>query len=93
MEVEQPTKRCVALPPATGYSRLCRFRPVRLLKMNAGQLFVPQLSWLVQSGQQYASCGYAASGSWNLFNTGILNQLTAGDTLVVQERAIALLKK
>lgn len=93
MEAEQPTKRCVALPPVTGYSRQCRFRPVRLLKIDAGQLVIPQLSWLVQSGQQYNSCGYAASGSWNLFNTGILNQLMAGDTLVVQQRTIALLKK
>lgn len=93
LEMEQPVKRCVALSLASGYSRQCRFRPIRLLKIDAGRLLVPQLSWLVQSGTQYTSCGYTASGAWNLFNAGMLGQLAAGDTLVVQERTIALVKK
>ncbi|MBF9143377.1 hypothetical protein [Hymenobacter properus] len=93
MEKEQPVKRCVPMSLATGYSRQCKFRPVRLLKINAGQLFIPQLSWLVQSGPLYNSCGYTASGSWNLFNAGIPGQMVAGDTVVVQERTIALVKK
>jgi len=94
MQAELPVKRCVPLSMATGYSRQCRFRPVRVLKIDAGQLFIPQLSWLVQSGQTpYGTCGFASSGAWNVFNTGVLSQLTAGDTIVVQERTIALLKK
>ncbi|MBF9222094.1 hypothetical protein [Hymenobacter ruricola] len=94
MEKELPVKRCVAVPIATGFSQQCKFRPIRLLKIDAGQLAIPQLGWLAQSGQPLAgTCGRAAGGAWNVFNTAVLNQLTAGDTLVVQERTIALTKK
>jgi hypothetical protein len=94
MEVESQAKRCVNVSIATGYSQLCKFRPIQVIKINAGQLYIPRLSWLIQSGNvRNSGCGRAASGSSNLFNTGVLNQLVAGDTLVVQERTIALLKK
>lgn len=94
MEVESPVKRCVRVSAATGYSQLCKFRPIQVIRINAGQLLLPRLSWLIQSGNSRSSaCGRAASGASNLFNTGILNQLVVGDTLLMQERTIALIKK
>jgi hypothetical protein len=94
MDAVLPNKRCTALPPVTGYSRLCRFRPIQVLRIDAGHLAVPQLSWLVYSSPSpNNSCGVSMSGAWNLFNKALLSQLAAGDTLVVQERTIALTKK
>lgn len=94
MEVASPVKRCVNVSLATGYSQLCKFRPIQVVKIDAGQLYIPRLSWLIQSGNQRTSgCGRATGGASNLFNPAVLNQLVAGDTLVVQERTIALIKK
>lgn len=94
MEVAAPVKRCVNVSMATGYSQLCTFRPIQLVKIDAGQLYIPRLSWLIQSGNLRSSgCGLATGGAANLFNPAVLNQLAAGDTLVVQERTIALVKK
>ncbi len=95
MEVEQPVKRCVAVPMTSGtFEKICRFRPIRLLQIDAGNLYIPQLSWIVQSGNPQTSiCGLSYGGQWNLLNPAVLNQLAAGDTLVVQERRIALVRK
>lgn len=86
--------RCVRLPPASGYSGYCFVRPMRVVTIRDGKLFAPQLSWLVQAnvGRSNA-CGYVASREWNTFDPAVLNQLVAGDTIVVQEREIALLKQ
>lgn len=93
-EVASPVKRCVNVSMATGYSQLCTFRPIQVVKIDAGQLYIPRLSWLIQSGNpRNSGCGLATGGSANLFNPAVLNQLAAGDTLVVQERTIALIKK
>lgn len=89
-----PGKRCRSLPPFTGYSSYCMIRPVRVITIKNGNLFIPQFTWLVKTGQPSQSiCGLAYSKEWNTFNPAILNQLVAGDTIVVQEREIPLLKK
>ena len=90
---ENPVKRCVNVSQATGYSQYCKYRPVQVVGINAGQLYIPVLSWSLKASSTYSYCGWASYGSWNLFNKAALNQLVAGDTLVVQERSIALNKK
>ena len=80
--------QCVALSPATGYSQHCRINPIRLVGVRDGQLFIPYLSWCLRIG----TCSFAQGGEWNTFNPAILSRLAAGDTLVVQEREIALQK-
>ena len=82
-----PTQ-CTALNPATGYSQYCRINPIRLVGVRDGQPFIPYLSWCLRIG----TCSFAQGGEWNTFNPAILSRLVAGDTLVVQEREIALQK-
>lgn len=94
MPIEKPVKRCVGMSPASGYSQYCKYRPVEVVAINAGQLYIPLLSWSLKSSPSvYSNCGSASYGSWNLFNKAVLNQLASGDTLVMQERSIALTKK
>lgn len=93
MEVENPIKRCKTAISAAGISTRCRSRPLYLLKINAGQLHIPQLSWSIASSRANSSCGSSLGNVWNLFNQGVVTQLAAGDTVVVQERSVALLKK
>ncbi|GAB3856622.1 hypothetical protein GCM10028822_29230 [Hymenobacter terrigena] len=89
-----PVKRCQALPPITGYSQSCTFHPVQVVGIQNGQLFLPAFSWLImRSVPSLGWCTYTAANERNLFNPAILNQLVAGDTVVVQERRIALTKQ
>ena len=83
-----PGKRCRALPLASGYSQICKQRPVRMIGAHGSQLYVPYFSWLVLAD----GCYIAYSGEWNMFNQSVLSHLAAGDTVVVQEREIALRK-
>ena len=73
-----PVQRCSALPPATGYTRSCRFRQVQVVIVRDAALFLSLFSWLIYS---------------NLFNPALAGQLLAGDTVVVQTREVALLMK
>jgi hypothetical protein len=83
-----PGKRCRPLPATSGYSQLCKQRPVRMIGAHGSQLYVPYFSWLVQAD----GCYIAYGGEWNIFNRAVLNRLATGDTVVVQEREIALRK-
>jgi hypothetical protein len=86
--------RCVKLPPASGFSSFCFVRPMWVVITKDGKLFAPQLSWFLQASPPLAkACTYSYSREWDLFNPAVRSQLLAGDTLVVQEREIALLKK
>ena len=90
----QPTKRCQALPPATGYSQQCKFQPLSAVTIRNNQLYLPYLSVFV-SGSQPASgtCSAGTGGAANYFNPALVNQLAASDTLVVQERELPLTKR
>gem|GEM_PF-4799182 len=98
IRVLYPPKRCrpIAYTPGT-YEQYCRFRPSRLITIRNGQLFIPQLSWLIQNqtgaGPGTSVCTLAYSGEWNALDPAILNQLVAGDTIVVQQRQVALLRQ
>ena len=91
-----PAQRCKSLPLSTGYSQICRFRPVQVVTIRDGRFFLSVLSWMVQTGPSAATgsfCGLSSAGERNTFNPAIAAQLIDGDTIVVQQREIALLKK
>jgi hypothetical protein len=94
MQLEQPGQRCQILPPSSGIPSLyCRVRPIRVITRHDGRLFLPQLSWLIQTSTAYSTSYWAYKGVQNTFNSVVLNQLVAGDTLVVQAREIPFSKK
>lgn len=91
---EQPGQRCLYIGSGSGLSsQYCRVRPLQVITSHDGKLFLPQLSWLIQTGSSYGTSYWAYSGVRNTFNTAVLNQLIAGDTLVVQAREIPFSKK
>jgi hypothetical protein len=93
MQSEQPGQRCQILPPSSGiYAQYCRVRPIRVITSHDGKLFLAQLSWLIQTSTAYRTSYWAYRGVQNTFNTSVLNQLVAGDTLVVQAREIPFKK-
>jgi len=93
MQGEQPGQRCLSLPYASGtHSQYCRVRPIRVVTSHDGKLFLPQLSWMVQAAGAYWGFYSAYSGVQNTFNTSVVSQLAAGDTLVVQAREVPLFK-
>jgi hypothetical protein len=94
VQAEQPGQRCYHVPSASGtYAQSCRVRPIRVITRHDGKLFLPQLSWLIQSAGAYGSSYWAYSGVQNTFNTSVISQLAVGDTLVVQAREIPFSKK
>lgn len=91
---ERPGQHCQYASSSSGTVALsCRVRPLRVITSHDGKLFLPQLSWLIQVSDGYRTSGWAYSGVQNTFNTAVLNQLSAGDTLVVQAREIPFSKK
>jgi hypothetical protein len=93
IETFYPVKHCRPVSYTSGtYEYFCKFRTIRVIEIKDGQLFIPQLSWFVRSGRP-TDCSLVYSGEWNTFDTAILNQLVEGDTIVVQKRQVALLKK
>jgi hypothetical protein len=92
-------KVCRPLPLSTGYSQTCKHRPVQALGLRYGQLYIPALSWILKSSttrtlaNPTTHCTYAVGNQREVFNPAVLNQLATDDTLVVQSREIALIKK
>lgn len=86
-----PKGTCRARTP-TFFS--CKDLPTQVITIRNGQLFVPQLGWYIKTGTTpNTSCSVGYGGLWNMFNPAILNKLVVGDTLLVQERAIAFKKE
>lgn len=88
-----PNKRCRAVSIVTGYSQICRYRPASALLIKDGSLRLPLFSWMIVNRQGGNYCGNGYSGVRNLFNTAVLNQLRAGDTIVVQVREVPFIKQ
>jgi hypothetical protein len=89
-----PQRKCYNVPAYLDYSQSCKQRYVRLLTTKKGKLFIPQFSYIVQVSQLnygFHTIGY--NRVWNTFNKSVLNKLVVGDTLVVQEREVTLLRK
>ena len=83
-----PGKTCHVVSPATGYSSSCRVRGVSVIGAHGPQLYLPFLSWQAIRG----GCSAGFSGTPNLLNDKAYTRLSANDTLVVQEREIALIR-
>lgn len=80
-------KKCWNASLSSGtYGQSCRVRPVYAVGAHGSQLYVPYYSWLIQAGGCYTAVG----GEWNTFGQEVVAQLAAGDTVVVQERELAL---
>ena len=95
MLTDYPKTYCANVAQPSGNFQVCKFRPSRLVKLQDGALYIPQLSTSskIRGASSNSFCSQAQAGTWNLFNLACLNQLIAGDTIVVQERQIALSKK
>ena len=96
LKTVNPVQRCKSLPLSTGYSQICKFRPVQVVTIRDGKFFLSVLSWMVQTGPSAATgsfCGLSSGGERNTFNPAMVTQLIDGDTIVVQQREIALLKR
>lgn len=90
----QPNKRCRPVSLTAGLvSQVCRYRPASALLIKDGSLRLPLFSWIIVNRQGGNYCGNGYSGVRNLFNTAVLNQLRAGDTIVVQVREVPLIKQ
>lgn len=74
-------------------------RPIVVIPIKNNQLTWPLFSWLISStrslgsGPYTSKCGIGYSNERNIFNQDVVGQLSAGDTLVVQERLIPFQKK
>ncbi len=91
-----PEKNCGGLPFSTAYSQLCKYRPTRAIIIRDNKLYLPLFSWLIKTvapPPNRGACFSAYSGVQNIFNPAMLAQLTTGDTLVVQVKEVALLKR
>jgi hypothetical protein len=90
----RPQQRCLdKFGSSNGVLQVCFYLPQRIIKQVNGQLYIPQLSWWLQQGVGSGRCTNGGSGEWNLFNKAVLPQLAPGDTLLVQERQIELIKQ
>lgn len=90
----RPQQRCLdKFGSSNGVLQICFYLPQRIIKQVNGKLYIPQLSWWLQQGTGSGYCTSGGSGEWNLFNKAVLPQLAPGDTLLVQERQIELMKR
>jgi hypothetical protein len=87
-----PAQRYVEAPAQAGtFVRYGIYRPVRMLTIRDGELYVPLFSWVVKAARPGQGMCYQYVGfEWNAFNPAVRTQLAAGDTIVVQGREVAL---
>lgn len=90
----QPSKRCRPVSTTAGsFSLLCRYRRTLALLIKEDGLRLPMFSWMIVSRQGSNSCVNGIRAIPNMFNTTVLNQLRAGDTIVVQVREVPFIKQ
>ncbi|MDF7810253.1 hypothetical protein [Hymenobacter sp. YC55] len=83
-----------AVSSASGYSgSYCTGRETRVLTLKNGKPVLTLLSWAVLAYGNFGGCSSAYNNEWNTFNTALPAQLGSKDTVMVQTKEIALLKK
>lgn len=88
-----PVFACTALPPASGFSMQCVFKPVYVLNLRGTQPSLALMSYIFSATKAGRTCSFAYRNDFNVFNTTLPGRLNAGDTLVVQEAELPLVKK
>ena len=88
-----PIYTCKALPPVTGFSSQCDFKPVYVLNLHGIQPSLALLSYIFSTANAGQTCSLGYRNDFNVFNTALPSRLNAGDTLVVQESELPLVKK
>jgi hypothetical protein len=95
IKTEYPGKHDYPIALVSGTQEyFSKVRPIEVIAIKKDKLFLPQFSWSVESSGAYGSkCGISSSRERNVFNKAVINQLVIGDTIVVQERMVELVKK
>ena len=87
------TNKCYPIASSSGVDEYCKFRKLYPIKIYNGKLRIPIISWIVSSDKSGISCSNSVKDDWNIFNPNIGNQLTSGDTIVVQTKLVVLEKR
>ncbi|UOQ67269.1 hypothetical protein MUN86_05095 [Hymenobacter volaticus] len=89
-----PVLNWQAVSSASGYSgSYCTGRETRVLTLKNGKPVLTLMSWAVLAYGNFGGCSSAYNNEWNTFNTSLPAQLGSKDTVMVQTKEIALLKK
>lgn len=88
-----PVYTCTALPPTTGFSDQCAFKPVCVLNLRGTQPSLALMSYIFSAANAGRTCSLGYRNDFNIFNAMLPSRLNAGDTLVVQEAELPLVKK
>lgn len=89
----QPAQRCFNVAQASGYEQVCRFRPLHLLTFRNEQPALPLLSWLGVVARNGRQCWVASGSEWNTPSPSLRQNLSAGDTVLVQLNEVMLRKQ
>lgn len=83
---------CIAVPPQTGFVRNCTFRDAYQFIIKEKKIYYFSFAYVVSSYNNLYR-GFQGYGDQpGYFNTGILNQLITGDTIVYQTHALLFSK-
>ncbi|WP_345220849.1 hypothetical protein [Hymenobacter koreensis] len=86
--------RCRPVPPASGFISPCKGAVRYPINRTAdGQLRIPLLSFLHKVTYPGGMASNSGINVWGVFNSAVLGQLGATDTLVVQTKELPLLKQ
>lgn len=88
-----PVYTCTALPPSSGSSTRCDYKPVYVLKLKGKDASLAAMSFIFVASANGQSCTLGWRNEFNVLNPNLPRQLTAGDTLVVQEAEFPLVRK
>lgn len=89
-----PVLNWQAVSHASGYSgSYCTGRETRVLTLKNGKPVLTLMSWAVLAYGNFGGCSSAYNNEWNTFNTSLPTQLGSKDTIMVQTKEVALIKK
>ncbi|GAA4029924.1 hypothetical protein GCM10022409_12720 [Hymenobacter glaciei] len=87
-----PAYTCTTPPPSTGFGTQCEFKPVYVLNLRGEKASLAIMFFHFSATVSGGSCGMGGS-LFNVLNAALPGRIAAGDTLVVQEAELPLVKK
>ncbi|MEL5992962.1 hypothetical protein [Hymenobacter segetis] len=87
-----PVYTCTALPPSTGFGTQCDFKPVYVLNLRGEKASLALMFFYFSATVSGGRCGIGGN-LFNVLNTTLPPRIAAGDTLVVQEAELPLVKR